>query len=186
MRSIYDDDLTIPEQYWHFAKQEREWAGSAFRDISYNKKEAKRFDTEGKKILAAMHWQEAEWCNSWYARRLLLAEKQEQLGGFSKISAVKEKIKELYTGRYISRFTKSLHVWKKMSAADQHRHVAELQREWAANALRDANYNKKQSELFKSKKKFILAKMYQQEYEWSIFWYNRRIRIAEKNERLIK
>jgi hypothetical protein len=183
MKSIYDDTLTPQEEHWHFWRQELDWANSTFNEYLYDKKEAKRFDTQNKKILADMYWQESQWCYNWYNKRIQLAEKQAQLSGLVKSLDYKKVIKK---PNYISHKLPESAYKNKLTESEQHLHIAHIQRHWASDAMRDANYNKNQAKLFKSKGKLILAQMYQTEYEWCIFWYNRRIRIVEKHEKQVK
>jgi len=65
----------------------------------------------------------------------------------------------------------------------QHRHLAKLQRSWAANARRDQQYNMKRAMLERKAGNLTLARGYEQEARWDQFWMLRRLRIAKKESR---
>lgn len=69
---------------------------------------------------------------------------------------------------------------------EQHLHNAKLQRQWAAMAKRDATYNQKRAEAEIDAKNTILAAQYRKEASDDTNWFNRRIRIANYEERLAR
>ena len=65
----------------------------------------------------------------------------------------------------------------------QRRHIAKLQRGWAASAFRDQKYNLHRAHIEQKKGNRLLAGAYRMEALWDRQWGNRRLRIARKNLR---
>lgn len=70
-----------------------------------------------------------------------------------------------------------------MDLGSQHRHIAKLQRGWAANAKRDMKYNINRAAIERKTGNIALANAYAKEAKWDLFWMQRRLRIARKNSR---
>ena len=70
-----------------------------------------------------------------------------------------------------------------MKTKDQHLRVAKQERIWAAQALRDAKYNRAQGKRCATQGNMVLARNYQQEARWDEFWASRRQKIANRQEK---
>ena len=67
-----------------------------------------------------------------------------------------------------------------MNTRQQRDLIAKDQRQWAAQALRDARSNKRNAQRNRKKGNYVLARQLDQESRWDTFWGKRRLRIANK------
>jgi len=67
-----------------------------------------------------------------------------------------------------------------MSAKQQHRHVAKLQRKWASDASRDEKYNRGRAKQERKAGNSVLARGYSKEAKADHMWAGRRRGIANK------
>ena len=62
----------------------------------------------------------------------------------------------------------------------QRKRAAKTELQWAAQARRDAKYNRAQAKRDTTMGNFTLARFHNREAKWDLWWSNRRVRLAKR------